>query len=90
MPGDRYAAGFIAELREERGLSAEGLANEIRAARVKDARGRDLGTVDAHTIRRIERDGHVPTPRVKLLIATFFGERMTDIWRPRSGRGVAA
>lgn len=37
--------------------------------------------VSGHTIRRIERDGCVPTPRVQFLLAQYFDLRATDVWR---------
>lgn len=37
--------------------------------------------VSGHTIRRVERDGVIPTPRVQFLLATHFALRPTQVWQ---------
>lgn len=46
--------------------------------------------VSGHTIRRIERDGCVPTPRVQFLIAQHFAMRPTELWALGARGRVAA
>lgn len=43
-----------------------------------------LGKVSADVIRQIERDGHVPSERVRLVISLFLGVPYTDIWDRRN------
>lgn len=77
---DHHAASLITEMREARGLSPEALATEINAA----SRAQGLGakfTVHPHTIRRIEREGHVPGVRVRLVLSSFFGLTPHELWR---------
>lgn len=38
--------------------------------------------VSGHTIRRIERDGVIPTPRVQFLLTRYFDMRPTQLWSP--------
>jgi DNA-binding XRE family transcriptional regulator len=87
---DYVAADRVVELREARGLSQEGLANAI--AQVARERGwlkpGGIGRVDADTIRRIERDGHCPLERVRLVVALFFEVPIRDIWTPTNRRHV--
>jgi DNA-binding XRE family transcriptional regulator len=45
--------------------------------------------VSGHTIRRIERQHSVPTPRVQYALAQFFGLRPTEIWHVDSRRVAA-
>jgi DNA-binding XRE family transcriptional regulator len=45
--------------------------------------------VSGHTIRRIERDHAVPTPRVQFALAKFFALRPTEIWQVERRRAVA-
>lgn len=85
---DQGAAVRLRELREERGLSPEALADAIRVA-AQTAPWGDRGCVDSHTIRRIERRWHVPGPRVQFVLANYFGLSIQEIWRP-SHRQVAA
>ncbi len=42
---------------------------------------RYIAGVSGHTIRRIERQACVPTPRVQFLIAAHFGMKPTELWR---------
>jgi len=67
-------------------LSQEGLARAIQ----REARSRGWfklhGAVNAFTIRRIERDGHCPSERVRLVIALYFGCQPRDIWEPQNRR----
>lgn len=83
MPAvDYHAAALIAELREEQGLSQEGLARAIRRKAEGERWFKIHGAVDAFTIRRIERDGHCPSERVRLVIALYFGRQPREIWQP--------
>jgi DNA-binding XRE family transcriptional regulator len=45
--------------------------------------------VSGHTIRRIERLGAVPTPRVQYALAKFFDLRPTELWQIDRRRAVA-
>lgn len=85
---DHFAAQRLREMREDRGLSPEQLASELRRA-ARSAPWGERGCVDAHTIRRIERHGHVPGPRVQFVLANFFGCPMRDIWVPSRQRAAA-
>lgn len=85
---DHYAAQRLKDLREEAGLSPEALSTAIRIA-ADDAPWGDRGAVDAHTIRRIERRGHVPGPRVQFVLSHFFGMPMREIWAPSNQRVAA-
>lgn len=94
---DHHAAHRLAELREARGLSQEGLAKAIRRHALANGwlKPDGLGAVDPDTIRRIERDGHCPSERVRLVISLFLGVQIRDIWEPGNRRyverkGVAA
>lgn len=69
MTRDRFAALQVKSRRIDAGLSPEQLGYMVG--------------VSGHTIRRIERDGAIPTPRVQFLIAKHFDSRPTDIWRLR-------
>lgn len=69
MTRDRFAALQVKSRRIDSGLSPEQL-------------GYIVG-VSGHTIRRIEKDGAIPTPRVQFLIAKHFECRPTDLWRLR-------
>lgn len=66
MTRDRLAALQVKSRRIDAGLSPEQL-------------GYIVG-VSGHTIRRIEREGIVPTARVQFLLAKYFDSRPTDIW----------
>lgn len=83
------AADKLKELRETAGLSPEGLARAIRDA-AETAPWGDRGCVDAHTIRRIERRGHVPGPRVRFVISHFYGVPMHEIWNEAKHRVAVA
>ena len=82
-------------LRELRGwLSPEALADAIEK-RAK-AENWPMGAVDAYTIRRIEgipgrldRPPFVPSMRVQVVIATFFGVDRRAIWEPGKQSKVA-
>lgn len=84
---DHRAAARLVEERELRGLSPEGLSLAIKRAS-RNAPWGERGAVDAHTIRRIERDGHVPSERIRFVIASFFGHLPHEIWEPRNRRLV--
>ena len=86
---DHAAAQRIREMREARGYSPEALAAAIRDA-AQDAPWGDRGAVDAHTIRRIEKTGHVPGPRIQFVLASFFGLVPHELWLPRASRLAAA
>lgn len=79
---DFAAAEAIREMRVELGFSPEALAAAIKE-RAKDAPWGDRGAVDAHTIRRIEKHGHVPGPRIQFVLAAFFDQSPHDIWQTR-------
>lgn len=72
MKRDRFAASQIRSLRIDRGMSPEQLGH--------------VAGVSGHTIRRIERDAIVPTPRVQFLLARYFEMRPTEVWSPDHGR----
>lgn len=76
MTRDRFAASQVKSHRINLGLSPEQL-------------GQIVG-VSGHTIRRIERDACIPTPRVQFLIAQHFGMKPTDLWSLGGRRMVAA
>jgi len=78
---DKYAGAVIARERKLRGHSPESLAEEIRR-QAKTAPWGARGAVDAHTIRRIEKRGHVPGMRVQFVLAHYFGMRPDQIWDP--------
>jgi DNA-binding XRE family transcriptional regulator len=75
MSRDRFAASHLRSLRLDRGMSPEQL-------------GWSTG-VSGHTIRRIERLGAVPTPRVQYALAKFFDLRPTELWQIDRRRAVA-
>lgn len=80
---DHTAASAIRQLREDAGHnSAEALAGAIRAAAPRAAWG-DRGTVDAWTIRMVEK-GHVPGPRIRFVLASFFGRVPSEIWQAQN------
>jgi hypothetical protein len=84
---DHHAANEIRSLREAAGYnSAEQLATAIRIAAPKAPWGK-RGTVDAWTIRKVE-EGHVPGPRIRFVLASYFGRDQTDIWQPRNWQVV--
>lgn len=85
---DFAAAQRIREMREAQGYSPEALAAAIRDA-AQTAPWGDRGAVDAHTVRRIEREGHVPGPRVMFVLARFFDLTPHELWLPRSSRSKA-
>lgn len=72
-PRDRDAGRLLAEWRIDRGLSPEALSWELRRAK--------LETVSGKQIRRIERDGVIPTPRVMFALASYFDAKPSEIWR---------
>lgn len=70
---DRHAAALIRELRVDRGLTPEALSYAIyRAAPGYPVSGR--------TIRRIEREGVIPSVRVMFGIASAFGMVPSQLW----------
>lgn len=79
---DRAAASLLRQLRTDRGLSPESLSYGIHAAK--------LGYVSGRQIRRIEREGIIPTARVQFAIAQFFDRLPSEVWVQRSRYGVAA
>lgn len=85
---DTYAAQTLVDLRRSHGLSPEALAAAI--SRDSLARGfGNRGAVDAHTIRRIERHGHVPGIRIAFVLANYFDKRPDEIWDERRARQEA-
>lgn len=82
---DTYAAGRLTELREAQGLSPEALAVAINLAATQKGLGQ-RGAVNAHTIRRIERHGHVPGVRVAFVITSYFGMLPHELWQPTNRR----
>lgn len=82
---DFHAAQRIAEMRKDRGMSPEALADDIRAHSLREDWG-TRGAADAHTIRRIERYGHVPGERVAFVMASYFGLRPSELWMPANQR----
>lgn len=85
---DHRAADELRELREFNGYnSPEDLAKAIRVKAKTEPWG-ERGTVDAHTIRRIERHGHKPGPRARFVLAHFFGLRPNQLWQDRHERLV--
>lgn len=82
---DHYAAHRLRDMREERGLSPEALAREIVAQAKRESWG-SRGVVDPHTIRRVERHGHVPGPRIMFVLAAYFGMRPHEMWVPANRR----
>lgn len=82
---DHYAAQRVRDMREERGLSPEALSREISSMAASAGWG-TRGSVDAHTIRRIERRGHVPGPRIAFVLASYFGLKPHELWVPANRR----
>lgn len=85
---DYIAADRVRNLREDRGLSVEGLAKAIKLAGNADQWGQVHGAVDAFTLRRVEREGHCPSERVRLVLALFFGIDRRDLWNPANRRPI--
>lgn len=87
---DYRAADRLRELREDAGLSQEGLATAIKRKALAEGWLREggHGTVNAFTIRRIEKDGHCPSERKRLVIALYFDTRPSTIWAPSNRRQV--
>lgn len=80
---DYTAAETIRDLREAAGYnSPETLAAAIRSASGKAKWGK-RGTVDPWTIRKIEQ-GHVPGPRIRFILASFFEVEQREIWQSRN------
>jgi DNA-binding XRE family transcriptional regulator len=78
---NRQAADLIHRLRIDEGLTPEALAFHITR--------QGAGTVSGRTIRRIEREGAIPTVRIQFAIAQHFEMVPSQIWRP-ARRQVAA
>lgn len=72
---DKRAGQLLNALRRSRGLSPEGLGAALHLA--------GLGFVSGRQIRRIERDGVIPTARVQFALARFFERRPDQIWMVR-------
>lgn len=79
---DRHAATRIKELRVDRGWTPEALSYEIHRIAPRFP-------VSGRTIRRIERDGAIPSVRVMFGIAQAFGLLPSELW-PSTMRRVAA
>jgi DNA-binding XRE family transcriptional regulator len=75
MSRDRFASAKLKSLRIDAGMSPEQLGW--------------IAGVSGHTVRRIERHGAIPTPRVQLLLAGHFEMRPTELWNLKRA-GVAA
>lgn len=86
---DIHAAGRITEMRESRGMSPEALALDIADHAASEGWGQ-RGAVNAHTIRRIERQGHVPGPRVAFVMASYFGMTPHELWLAQNKRVLVA
>lgn len=69
---DSRAAALVTELREEAGLSPEGLSRAIFVS--------GLGYVSGRTIRNIEKFETVPTLRVRNSLARYFERSPRAIW----------
>lgn len=84
MRGTRnlQAAELIRRLRIDEGLTPEALAFAI----ARDG----AGTVSGRTIRRIEREGAIPTVRIQFALARHFDMVPSQIWGLPSIRKVAA
>lgn len=82
---DRQAARHIRALRIDRGWTPEALSYEIHRLDPHFA-------VSGRTIRRVERDGVIPSTRVMFGIALAFGMVPSELWgaasRPVSGAGA--
>lgn len=87
---DHRAADRLRELREDAGLSVEGLATAIRTKARSEGwtKPGGHGAIDAFTLRRIERDGHCPSERKRLVLALYFGLGPRDLWMPANRRYV--
>lgn len=86
---DHGAGAQIRELREDRGLnSPEALAADIRRA-ARTAPWGERGSVDAWTIRQIERNGRVPGMRIQFVLSHYFGVDRRAIWVPGRQRAAA-
>jgi hypothetical protein len=84
---DYAAADKLRALREGAGYnSAEALAAGIKLKAASAPWGH-RGTVDPWTIRMIER-GHVPGPRIRFVIASYFDKQPTDIWDSRNWKPI--
>lgn len=77
MSKDRHAARRIKELRIDQGWTPEALSYEI-------AKRTPGYPVSGRTIRRVEREGSIPTVRVMFGLAQVFGMQPSDIWRQPS------
>lgn len=74
------AARRLRTMREERGLSPEALAYVI--AQLAEVKGwGNRGTVDPHTIRRVEKTGHIPGVRVQFVLAFWAQTVPHEFWR---------
>lgn len=85
---DIRAADQLRALREDRGLSVEALATDIKRVAARNDWYKVHGAVDAFTLRRIEDQGHCPSERVRLVVALYFGLRPSEIWQPANRRPV--
>lgn len=86
---DRHAATRLTELREDAGLSQEGLARAVRLKSETEGWYKVHGSVDAFTIRAIEDFGHCPSERVRVALSLFFGVPHRELWQPAQRRPIA-
>lgn len=85
-----YSGGdTLRGLREDAGKSWNGLADAIRRRAIQSGwtHADGPGTVDADTIHRIE-EGHLPSLRVQVVLALYFGTDRREIWKPENRRSV--
>jgi len=78
---NRQAAELIRAFRIDEGLTPEALAHSISRM--------GAGPVSGRTIRRIEREGAVPTVRIQFALAQHFGMAPSQLWPPPKLRTVA-
>lgn len=83
MSRDLHAAALIRELRIDNGLTPETLSYRIHKAAPDYP-------VSGRTIRRIEKEGVIPSVRVMFGIARAFQMTPSQIWSARARAQVAA
>jgi DNA-binding XRE family transcriptional regulator len=79
---DKRAGRLIRQWRIDRGLSPEQLAWQLVMAKIPNP-------PTGRTIRHVEDDGVVPTPRVQFALASFFDARPTEVWQTPLSRVAA-